>query len=197
MNKISTPKFVDYDPACIIPRAVSLVQPAATLIAAGVLRTLYLPWGVDYRGRIYLHASVRWDPINRKVCNTNPYLYALRELGYGKARPVPLGVIVGHADLVDCVYIGETELEGDDETDVVSYVFRDATRANPPGLFAWTFAEPMRAVRCVPCEDSLGLFRITRNTAAAVATLPGSGLAEIPPPDPPRTILQLGWHLMG
>lgn len=70
--------------------------------------------GTPYRGRLYIHAGVRYDL---------DAIDALLQLGYRPPLDMPHGVIVGHVELVDVV--------------------RDSTsRWATPGAMHWILAKP-------------------------------------------------------
>jgi hypothetical protein len=76
-------------------KALSIRQPWAHLIAHGVKRIENRSWQTDYRGPLLIHAGARWydepiEDIERRYRITIP-------------RELPLGGIVGIADLIDIV----------------------------------------------------------------------------------------------
>lgn len=95
-------------------KALTLHQPWATLVAAGVKRIETRSWSTKYRGPLAIHAAMR-DPNKPSLGGTwtigdwfvvsqcEPYYWELRQ---GARRvPLPLGAIVATCDLVDVVPI--------------------------------------------------------------------------------------------
>lgn len=73
-------------------KAITIKQPFASLIAAGLKEYEFRTWKTNYRGKIYIHAGMSEDKkVMEKFKNYN--------LEY------PKGVIIAVAELVDCVVV--------------------------------------------------------------------------------------------
>lgn len=185
-----------YDPQTgLIPRALCLEHPEAILAAAGVCRRIVRAWGTDYRGRIYLAASQRWDEFNRAVCNSEPYLSALKRLGYGRRSPLPFLAVVGSVEFVACEpHPGNIEdIEYDDAK---SYRIYHGTQFG--NRYIWSFENPMICRARVPVDPKQmapGLFRIDAALAASA-----SACAERPVDSPEivafGTVLDAGKRIL-
>lgn len=178
------------------PRAVVLIQPEASLVAAGMMRTIRRSIGTDYRGRLYIYASRLYLTFNRKVCNTEPYLSALKELGY-KRGTLPLQRFVGHAVLGECRCINPAD-DVVESIDVGPYriMYGKASRL----LYDWHFVGSRYLESPIPLPEKPGelpgLFRIDPELAARVIVAAGprgTGLDLGPPRGP---ILEYGFELL-
>lgn len=83
-------------------KALSVWQPWASLLAHGVKEYETRSWATKYRGLLAIQASARWGRDQREVVGWHPYpdLLAALELS---AADLPLGFVVGVAELVDVV----------------------------------------------------------------------------------------------
>lgn len=81
-------------------KALSIIQPFATLIVIGAKRVETRSWSTDYRGRIAIHASKEFPPAYRVLCFDTPFREALLSAGIRNFRSLPCGVVLGTAELV-------------------------------------------------------------------------------------------------
>jgi hypothetical protein len=87
-------------------KALSIRQPWAWLIAAGYKDIENRSWSTGLIGRIYIHASQRFDnkalnttPLNRKGFLDTQALSKIQELALSRRYPA----IIGEVDVTDCV----------------------------------------------------------------------------------------------
>lgn len=83
-------------------RALSLIQPWATLVALGAKRYETRSWKVSYRGPVAIHASRGLPKECRALCDVWPFNKYIRT-----ADELPRGVIIALAELP---YIYSTEV---------------------------------------------------------------------------------------
>lgn len=92
-------------------KALSLIQPWATLVAIGAKRIETRTWATGYRGPLAIHAS-KWRTdaggiVSKDVreflsrCFQEPFCSALTRAGYNAPGELPSGAIVATARLVD------------------------------------------------------------------------------------------------
>ena len=84
-------------------KALSLWQPWASLIADGAKQIETRSWSTAYRGSIAIHAAKRWTPEQNDLCQQEPFRGCLLEAGFANWTDIPLGCVVGIADLIDVV----------------------------------------------------------------------------------------------
>jgi hypothetical protein len=178
------------------PRAVALIQPEASLTAAGMMRTIRRSIGTDYRGRLHIYASILYNPYNRAVCNAEPYRSALKSLGYGHGT-LPLMRLVGHAALGGCLCLNPDD---DPEDTIGAGPYNLYYGHNFRRLYDWHFTDSRFLDSPIPIPEKPGelpgLFPIDPEIAARVfaAACPrGAGLDLGPPRG---TVLQYGATLV-
>ncbi len=103
-------------------KAITILQPWASLIACGAKKIETRSWPTKYRGPIAIHAGNSWTMFRRELAYRDPFNSALwpnmtkAEImldGYGRTGLLPAGAVIAIADLVDCVKIvGKTSFDG-------------------------------------------------------------------------------------
>ena len=76
-------------------KILSIRQPWASLIVAGVKDVENRTWPMRYRGRVLIHSSLRADDTSSEDIE--------RRFGVSLPAELPLGGIVGMTEIVDCV----------------------------------------------------------------------------------------------
>ena len=88
-------------------KALSIIQPWASLIAVGIKDIETRTWRTNYRGEFLIHASANRLPAGWTALTSEQYAAATRLVNpYGKENDVkqlPVSAIIGKARLVDCV----------------------------------------------------------------------------------------------
>lgn len=157
-------------------RALGLIQPGATLLTRGYLPAPVLPYGVSYRGPLWIYAGLirKGDEGIRDISNKyKDILY--KDLGYSKRRPLPAGAIIGRADLVacDCDTPGYSDL---DEEIINLYSYKLFYEKHEHGfMYTWRFEniQYLEDKDKIEIEESYpGLFRVA--DPAAPALLPAA-----------------------
>jgi hypothetical protein len=123
-----------------VERCLSLIEPCATLLTRGFAPVLLRPFGVSYKGMLWIHAARRWDEEIRGNCNTYGSILK-KELGFSKHCPLPLGCIVGRAVLAACDPdpVGYSDL---DEETIELFSYRIYHEKGSYGFrYAWKFED--------------------------------------------------------
>lgn len=175
-------------------KALSLIQPWATLVAVGAKRYETRSWSTPYRGPIAIHAS-KWLDAGGKIiskdvadylalCHQEPFRSALTQNGIDRVRELPSGAIVAVARLVDVVH-ADTVVIDDLEREFGNFA---------PGRYAWKFAD-VRAIAPIPHRGFPGLWDLPAAALAAVQTsanpvprFPQVKESERPPFPPNRVV---------
>lgn len=88
-------------------KALSIIQPWASLIAVGIKDIENRTWRTNYRGEFLIHASAKRLPAGWTALTSEQYAAATRLVNpYGKENDVkqlPVSAIIGKARLVVCV----------------------------------------------------------------------------------------------
>lgn len=140
-------------------KALSLLEPWASLIACGSKRIETRSWKTAYRGPLAIHASKsipKWArmlcPLFAKILGIKQYhgswLYYL-EQGIG-----PLGKIVATCNLVDCIEMTPENIAkvGNPERDFGVYA---------PGRYMWILQDIKRLKEPIPAKGQLRLWEFT------------------------------------
>lgn len=137
-------------------KAVTIIQPWATLIAVAAKKIETRSWKTNYRGEIYIHAGKK---IDRDFCYEDIPKRVLNMHGYN-TNNLPTGVIIAKAKLVDCAKVVESKeggavLEGDKIYTVGSYefYFGDYTL----GRYGWIL-EDIEVIDPIPAKGQLSIW---------------------------------------
>ena len=127
-------------------RAISLIQPWATLIVAGLKRYETRSWSTPYRGRILIHASKKLD--KRYLARPD----VARLVMQAGLTTFPTGVIVGRATIAGCVPSEElADLIPDAEALVGDF---------GEGRFAWAMQNAVMFDQPIECKGHLGIWTV-------------------------------------
>lgn len=154
-------------------KAISLLQPWASLVALGAKQYETRSWATPYRGPLAIHASARFPGDLRDLCDEEPFRSLLARHGLTASR-LPLGRVLCVTRLAACAATPSlwgrlTEQE-------------EALGDFSLGRFAWRL-EDVRRIPPIAARGSLGLWDWD----------PGDALAGVEPevvPSPPAPELQ-------
>lgn len=136
-------------------KALTIPQPAASLIAIGYTRVEVRAWYTDYRGLLAVHAGIDRQYITR--AKRTPLREALAAAGLDPDR-MPFRSVVAIAQLIDCVPAD-------------TYSFRDADIAAhggfPRGYYVWRF-DGVERIEPIPARGYLKLWDWQRQPASPV-----------------------------
>ena len=152
-------------------KAITILQPYASLIACGEKRYETRSWPTKYRGRIAIHAGLgqQWDI----MLMDDDYFEALVRGGIttiGKRYPnLPHGFIVAFADITDCLKITEYYGEHSDGVLLENNIKIDRNEMilgnYYPGRYAWKLENIHMLKTPIPAKGQQGLW--TWDDAAA------------------------------
>jgi hypothetical protein len=139
-------------------KALSVLQPWATLIAIGAKRIETRSWRAPYRGRIAIHASKSFPRWCKDLCLQEPFVGALLRGIYGHEKPLlanlleiqtlRLGMVLCTVDLIDCVRVEDVESSPQERA------FGDFS----PNRFAWLLGDVRVLENPVSAKGSLSLW---------------------------------------
>lgn len=132
---------------------LSLTQPwASALFIPGLKRIETRGYRVNYRGRLYIHAS--------KGFPTGARDFAVREHLAGRIpyywRDLPTGAIIGHVDLIDMVRT--EDLLRSLRISEIEHEYGDYG----PRRWGWITDSPVLLPEPIPAKGSLGLWKFRR-----------------------------------
>jgi hypothetical protein len=104
-------------------RVLTLYQPWASLYANGLKLIETRPGPTSFRGTYLIHAAQKWTKEQEEICRQEPFRKALLEIGYNsylpytsqpyqsKYNPMPMGIIIGAVDIIDCRQIHNDDFD--------------------------------------------------------------------------------------
>ncbi|UOQ53076.1 ASCH domain-containing protein [Hymenobacter cellulosivorans] len=132
-------------------KALSLIQPYATLIMLGYKQYETRSWDTKHRGPLAIHASVGKPAWARQVAATCPEISAILQRHGLDFDTLPRGVVLGTCEVVSThttlsmSHLSITELACGDYT---------------PGRYAWRLIAPLCCNTPVPCKGALSLWSL-------------------------------------
>lgn len=144
-------------PKVVLPRkykVISLWQPWAQMIVWGLKMYETRSWQTSYRGTLLIHAARRWTQAEKDYCSLYPFNEAIAERLGGAISDLPLGFIVGIAELVDILPTdNRAALKLTREEDLVGNFL--------PGRFAWKLRDAREFSAPIAVRGEQGLFEWT------------------------------------
>ncbi len=131
-------------------KALSLIQPWASLIVLGEKRIETRSWPTTHRGPLAIHASKSMPDVCRLLCQERPFREALARHGL-TADTLPLGKVLGIVHLDDCLPTDDLPALTPDER-----AFGDFRR----GRFGWLLSRPHPLAGPLPYRGSQGLWTL-------------------------------------
>lgn len=132
-------------------KAITVIQPWATLLATGKKRIETRSWKTNYRGEILIHAGKKdMTDIMRQTIMEARYM---EQAGVFDEKQIT-GAIIGKANLVKCLQINEKIRDILREQYPAEYAFGDFT----PGRYAWVMEDPVLFDAPIPASGKQGLW---------------------------------------
>ncbi len=140
-------------------RALSMCQPDASLLIMGRKFLETRSWQTNHRGPLLIHAARSLPEHVREECLREPLRSRLREAGIRHPDELPLGQVIGVAELVECVLA--EEMDDIPETERVRGLFG-------VGQWVWRFEDATPFEEPIPARGRLGVFELKLETASLV-----------------------------
>lgn len=162
-------------------KALTLTQPWATLVAAGVKHIETRAWGTSYRGPIAIHAAKglnvetfpHGDEDLATLCSLEPFKSALIDAGFyyevaATVVPAPLalprGQIIAVATLDRVTRMTEQGITGLRDLHPREHAFG----YYEPGRYAWVLRDTQLVRPPAACRGALGLWTVPDDVAATL-----------------------------
>jgi hypothetical protein len=142
-------------------RCLTVKQPWATLLVRGATRYLVSSWRTFYRGRLAIHASIKFPRSHVELCCDPDMSHILRRHGYDFVCQLPLQAAVGIVTVADCLPITEANRATLDSEDPV--VFFGLAQ---PEHWVWICTDPQPFPQPLPLAGRLGLFNVPDTLAS-------------------------------
>lgn len=126
-------------------KVVSIIEPWASLIKEKVKYIETRSWKTNYRGKIYIHASLKKVPKKDERINNLISLLKDKDFKYGH--------IIAEATLVDCIYMDEEFLSKIKENQQ-EYICGEYST----GRYAWVLKDIKELKNPIPAKGNLGIW---------------------------------------
>lgn len=126
-------------------KVVSIIEPWASLIKEKVKYIETRSWKTNYRGKIYIHASLKKVPKKDERINNLITLLKDKDFKYGH--------IIAEATLVDCIYMDE-EFLSKIKNNNQEYICGEYSL----GRYAWILEDIKELEKPIPAKGSLGIW---------------------------------------
>lgn len=133
-------------------KALTVWQPWAQLLAMGTKKNETRSWGMKYRGTILIHAA----KVDRQyIVGKYPHeLFQYFEAADVIYKELPLGAIIGQANLVECIQMDQDYCDYMKKWDPGEYAFGDYS----PGRYAWVMKDAVLFDNPIPASGKQGLW---------------------------------------
>lgn len=145
-------------------KALTLMQPWASLVAIGAKRLETRSWQTRHRGKLAIHAAKAFPTNARQLCWQEPFRSVLGQAGMAGPDELPCGMVLATCELVTIVRGGRPAALAVAALLPVSpheLWFGDFS----PGRYAWVLDEIKPLAAPVPARGALGLWEWTGGAA--------------------------------
>ena len=136
-------------------KAITIWQPWAQLLVAGIKQNETRSWQTHYRGELLIHAAKQPPLRGIQTVPDAAWKKALLSLGLNEeddpVESFPIGVIVGKVKIVDCRQIDDALIK---RLSAEELAYGDFT----PGRYAWVMEEPEILKQPIPAKGKQGLW---------------------------------------
>lgn len=126
-------------------KVISIIEPWASLIKEKVKYIETRSWKTNYRGKIYIHASLKKVPKKDERINNLISLLENKNFKYGH--------IIAEATLVDCIYMDD-EFISKIKNNNKEYICGEYSI----GRYAWVLKDIKELNEPIPAKGNLGIW---------------------------------------
>lgn len=126
-------------------KVISIIEPWASLIKEGIKEIETRSWKTNYRGKIYIHASLK--KVSKKDERINNLVSLLED------KDFKYGHIIAEAELVDCIYMDEQFLK-EIKKNNQEYICGEYSQ----GRYAWKLSNIKVLDKPIPAKGNLGIW---------------------------------------
>lgn len=126
-------------------KVISIIEPWASLIKEGIKEIETRSWKTNYRGKIYIHASLK--KVSKKDERINNLVSLLKD------KDFKYGHIIAEAELVDCIYMDEQFLK-EIKKNNQEYICGEYSL----GRYAWKLSNIKVLDKPIPAKGNLGIW---------------------------------------
>jgi hypothetical protein len=143
-------------------KAISLIQPYATLIMLGYKGFETRSWSTKHRGALAIHASAGKPAWAREVAENDPHIKSILERHKLTFDTLPRGAILGECNVREMQRITADVSAALLLIDPVEHACGDYT----PGRWAWQLKNVYCLLKPIPCKGALSLWEVPNKVEA-------------------------------
>ncbi len=133
-------------------KALTLIQPWATLILTGQKVYETRSWVVPHRGPLLIHAGKKYGPHIDLICAKEPFQSILKTLGFTDLTQLPRSALLGKVTL-ESIHKAEDVREAISDQEKAFGDFRN-------GRYAWKLSDPVIFEEPIPYSGKMKLFDV-------------------------------------
>jgi hypothetical protein len=178
-------------------KAISLLQPWATLVMLGYKTNETRSWDTSYSGPLAIHASLGKPAEARRICQENSHIRQILAVHGLTFDTLSRGAILGTCTLLGTLPIaGPTTYLKNEEPHMFChpetlYPVERASGDYTPGRFAWRLIQ-VRPCSPLPCKGALSLWTVPTDIAAQLEAFPAVDCPLLWLPDTSAEVLSAG-----
>jgi hypothetical protein len=134
-------------------KAITLIQPWATLVVHGFKHFETRSWETCHRGELLIHAGKKRNPAIDDLCTQEPFKSCLARAGYHSSDDLPRGAIIGRVNLLACHKVEDIH---PDDLSEIERAFGDYRT----GRYAWQLDIPSRLDVPIDFRGALTIFEV-------------------------------------
>jgi len=132
-------------------KALTLMQPWATLVAIGAKKIETRSWPTKYRGPLAIHASKRFPKEFKRLLGEEPFFSVLYKAGYANPINHALGAIIAICQLIEVWENNDPFLMPISSQERAFGDYR-------PGRYMWLLKDIKKLDKPISIKGSLGLW---------------------------------------
>ncbi|MGZ3917879.1 MAG: ASCH domain-containing protein [Flavisolibacter sp.] len=133
-------------------KALSLLQPWASLVVMGAKKWETRSWSTHYRGELLIHASI--GKAGTLLAAEPPFSRYIPQFDQ-----LPFGAIIGQVILTDLIRVDQMEVR---ETVINALSLEERAFGDyTSGRFVWILEEPVAFQKPIPVKGTLGLWEFS------------------------------------
>lgn len=143
-------------------KAISLIQPYATLIMLGYKALETRSWQTSHRGNLVIHASAGKPDWARQVCETDFYIRAALDKHGLSFADLPRGAVLGTVGVRGMHVIDQQLISRLSPMELACGDYR------MPGRFAWELFAPVALPAPIACRGALSVWEVPQEVAVQI-----------------------------
>jgi activating signal cointegrator 1 len=92
-------------------KVISLYPLWAVLLVHALKKNETRSWEMKHRGLLLIHATQKVTPLEKELCQQEPYRSALASIGISSWKELPTGGIIGQVEVVDCGQVKKSGMQ--------------------------------------------------------------------------------------